>query len=148
MLNQIPWLLVCGGLTAAGLVLTILTFRRRGAAPAMRLAAWSLLPMAAYLTGAIGALWTIGATAVGFVTNLVLNPLVWAGVALAGVSLVLFVASGVLRSKKIAQAGGRPAKPKAAQAAPDRPAVPQKTQKTTEDDFSDIEEILRRRGIG
>ncbi|PZG12205.1 cellulose synthase [Nonomuraea aridisoli] len=160
--NQIAWLPLCGGLTVAGLVLAFLAFRRRGAAPGLRTTAWALLPMAAYLTGALPALWTIGSTLVGFVTGLVFNPAVWAGVVVAGLSAVLFVVSGVMRGRKLRKketpaepavqpGASRPAvgatppqntgtKPKPAQKAERRPAA-------ADDDFSDIEELLKRRGI-
>ncbi|SDK53207.1 hypothetical protein SAMN05421874_108170 [Nonomuraea maritima] len=162
-LNQIA-LPLCGGLAIAGLVLAYMLFRRRGVASGLRATAWALLPVAAYLTGALSALWTIGATVVGFVTNLVLNPMVWAGVALAGLSAVLFIVSGVMRGRRlrksadpaVAAEAERPAVGAKPQQAPGaRPAAgePKRAQKAgpkqaaKDDDFSDIEELLKRRGI-
>jgi heme exporter protein D len=164
--DQIAWFPLCVGLTVAGLVLSFMAFRRRGAASGMRMTAWALLPLAAYLTNALQALWTIGSTLVGFVTSLVFNPLVWAGVAVAGLSVVLFVVSGVLRGRKLAKAGGgkkageaaaevpagrqapaaRPAAAKAAPKSGPKPAV-ESRKKSADDDFSDIEDILKKRGI-
>ncbi|GAT68655.1 cellulose synthase [Planomonospora sphaerica] len=175
--DQIAWLPVCAGLTGAGLVLSFLLLRRRGAAAGLRAAAWALLPLAAYLTGALPTLWQIGTAVTGFVTGLVLNPTVWAGVAVAGVSVLLFLVSGFMRGRRLAAARG--AAP-AATAAPGAPAVqsaaagqgaaavtqplPKRTpatarpaqkpaakpaaQPAADDDFSDIEDILKRRGIG
>lgn len=159
--SQIAWFPLCVGLTVAGLVLSFMAFRRRGAASGMRVAAWALLPLAAYLTNALQALWTIGSTLVGFVTSLVFNPLVWAGVAVAGLSVVLFVVSGVLRGRKLAKAGGGKKTGEAAAEAPAgrqapaaRPAAKQTAKpaveskkKSADDDFSDIEDILKKRGI-
>ncbi|MFG1703254.1 cellulose synthase [Nonomuraea sp. M3C6] len=157
MYEQIAWLPLCAGVTAAGLVLGFLAFRRRGAAAGMRMTAWALLPVAAYLTGALQALWTIGATAVGFVTGLVLNPLVWAGVAVTGLAAVLFVVSGVLRGRKLsvgrkkkAPAEGpaiQPSANKPGAAAKPQPAVAAQKERKGDDDFSDIEDLLKRRGI-
>ncbi|NUW32113.1 cellulose synthase [Nonomuraea sp. SMC257] len=158
------WFPLCVGLTAVGLVLSFLAFRRRGVAAGMRVAAWALLPLAAYLTGALQALWTIGTTVVGFVTSLVFSPFVWAGVAVAGVSAVLFVASGVLRGRALSRDGERrkggkggkeaPAGPAEAPAVAGgrpaqtgKPAVEAPAKRKSDDDFSDIEDILRRRGI-
>ncbi|GII00018.1 cellulose synthase [Planobispora takensis] len=176
--EQIPWLALCAGLTGVGLVMSVMLLRRRGAAAGLRMAAWSLLPVAAYLTGALPTLWQIGTAVTGFVTGLVLNPMVWAGVAVAGLSLVLFLVSGVLRGRRLASARATaPAAAPAATAKPARPAVPsgqgaagpsgqgtavtqplpQRTpgaaprpgaKKSDDDDFSDIEAILKRRGIG
>ncbi|GIH96417.1 cellulose synthase [Planobispora siamensis] len=169
--EQIPWLALCAGLTGVGLVLSVMLLRRRGAAAGLRMAAWSLLPVAAYLTGALPTLWQIGTAVTGFVTGLVLNPMVWAGVAVAGLSLVLFMVSGVLRARRLSSArdSAPSAATPAATAKPARPAVPsgqgtavtqplpQRTpgaaprpgaKKSDDDDFSDIEAILKRRGIG
>lgn len=156
-IDQMTWLPICAGLTAVGLVLSFLALRRRGAAAGMRLAAWSLLPLAALLTGALSALWTVGSTLVGFVTSLVFNPVVWAGVAVTGLAVVLFVVSGVLRSRKLARADSaapsaatavKPAAPgKAVQQPAGKPAVAPPKSRTNDDDFSDIEDILKKRGI-
>ncbi|MEV0595149.1 cellulose synthase [Nonomuraea cavernae] len=157
--DQIAWLPLCVGVTIAGLALSFLAFRRRGAAAGLRTTAWALLPLAAYLTGALSSLWTVGATLVGFVTGLAFNPIVWSGVALTGLSVVLFVVSGVLRGRSAAKGAG-PAKakqaPRAAEgtaapkgtAAAGKPAVEATKKPKNDDDFSDIEEMLRRRGIG
>ncbi|GGO23864.1 hypothetical protein GCM10010116_48000 [Microbispora rosea subsp. aerata] len=159
--NDIAWLPLCAGLTAVGIGLSYLAFRRRGATAGLRATAWSLLPLAAYLTGALQTLWNIGAAAVGFVTGLVLSPSVWAGVILAGLSALLFVVSGTLRGRALSRA--RTARPEGGAAAPERSATPKPTQtgktaqdgkkaprqveQSTGDDFSDIEDILKRRGI-
>jgi hypothetical protein len=158
--DQIAWLPLCAGVTAAGLVLSFLAFRRRGASAGLRMAAWALLPTAAYLTGALQALWTIGATVVGFVTSLIFNPVVWSGVAVAGLAAVLFVVSGVMRGRKLSKARGEgksPApvtgppqaagrQPQAGQA-PTKPSVAPAKARKADDDFSDIEDLLKRRGI-
>ncbi|SEH00808.1 hypothetical protein SAMN05444920_117239 [Nonomuraea solani] len=168
--GAIAWLPLCAGASIAGLALAFLAFRRRGAASGMRVTAWALLPMAAYLTGALQALWTIGTTVAGFVTSLVFNPSVWAGVAVAGLSAVLFVASGVMRGRRLAfgrkkkaaapqqpatpgvqqgdKQGGRQTSGKPAAATPGpQPAVSAKKPAKADDDFSDIEDLLKRRGI-
>ncbi len=108
--NQIAWLPLCGGLTALGLVLTWFVFRRRGLRAGLRGVAWSLLPLAAYLTGAIEMLWKMG-TAIGdFATSFVFSPEKWVGVAVTGVALVAFVVSGMMRGRaaKDVRAEGRP----------------------------------------
>ncbi|GII78170.1 hypothetical protein Sru01_31520 [Sphaerisporangium rufum] len=174
--DQIAWLPLCGGITAVGLVLSFLAFRRRGAGAGLRGVAWSLIPAAAYLTGALPALWQVGSALTGFVAGLVLSPKVWAGVGLAGLSLVLFLVSGGLRRRRLRAAGaaaagnggnggntpaGRPAtRPAgaepaavggAASGAPTqpntRPMAARPARPAADDDLSDIEEILKRRGI-
>ncbi|MFC7388464.1 cellulose synthase, partial [Sphaerisporangium rhizosphaerae] len=109
--DQIAWLPLCAGVSAAGLVLSFLALRRRGAAAGLRGAAWSLIPIAAYLTGALPALWQAGTAVAGFLTGLVLSPMVWAGVIVAGLSALLFLVSGVMRGRRRAAdpEGERPA---------------------------------------
>ncbi|TKK83644.1 cellulose synthase [Herbidospora galbida] len=155
---QIAWLPLCAGLTAAGVVLAFLAFRRRGAAAGLRVTAWALLPLAAYLTGVLETLWNVVASIVTFVTRLVLSPTVWAGVALAGLSVVLFLVSGVMRGRTLRigrrsraeKQGAAPAAPAGA-AQPGRPAEVTKPMarpvESKNDDFSDIEDILKKRGI-
>jgi len=149
--DQIAWLPLCATLTAVGLVLTFLAFRRRGAAAGLRGLAWSLLPMAAYLTGALQTLWTIGTTVVRFVTGLVLSPAVWAGIVLAGLSVLCFLISGVLRRRSGARerTAGRRA-PAQAAGSGERPALGSQAKAPAgkaDDDFAEIEEILKRHGI-
>ncbi|MEV5410669.1 cellulose synthase [Thermopolyspora sp. NPDC052614] len=158
--DQIAWFPLCAGLTAAGLVLAFLAFRRRGVGSGLRMTAWALLPMAAYLTGALQTLWQIGTAAVSFVTGLVLSPAVWAGVILAGLSALLFVVSGVIRRRGRSASGGATAQapaaagrdrgraqPAAQPARPTQPLPPKRQEPVADDDFSDIEDILKRRGI-
>ncbi|MEV4460674.1 cellulose synthase [Microbispora sp. NPDC004025] len=160
--NDIAWLPLCAGVTAVGIGLSYLAFRRRGVTAGLRTTAWSLLPLAAYLTGALQTLWNIGAAAVGFVTGLVLSPSVWAGVILAGLSALLFVVSGTLRGRALSRARTAQPEPGGATAAPGRAATPEavtpktaqtgkkaprQVEQTAADDFSDIEDILKRRGI-
>ena len=82
--HQIAWLPLCAGLTGLGLVLSYLAGRKRGMRSMFRGAAWSLLPLAAYLTGAIEMIWRMGAAIGDFATSFVWSPRVWSGLAVAG----------------------------------------------------------------
>ena len=114
--SQIAWLPLCAGVTGVGLVLSFLLLRRRGAAAGLRGVAWSLLPLAAYLTGALPTVWQIGTAIVGFFTGLAFNPSVWAGVAVTG--LVRGALPGLRdaarppqsrrRTRRLRNAGGEP----------------------------------------
>ncbi|GAA1304599.1 hypothetical protein Psi02_43870 [Planotetraspora silvatica] len=155
--DQIAWLPLCAGLTAVGIALSYLAFRRRGLQAGLRATAWSLLPLAAYLTGALRTVWNIGSAVVGFVTGLVFSPMVWSGVVVTGLSVLLFFVSGGLRGRALSRARATgPADPEA----PAKAETPRKQGKAADprpveraakpapaDDFSDIEDILKRRGI-
>ena len=99
--NEIAWLPLCAGLTGVGLVLSYLAYRRRGLGSGLRWAAWSLLPIAAYLTGSIEMFWKMGVAIGDFAKGFVFSPKVWAGIALAGLAVVLFVVSGPMRRRGV-----------------------------------------------
>ena len=173
--DKIAWLPLCGGLTGLGLVLSYIAMRRRGLGTGLRWAAWSLLPMAAYLTGSIEMFWKMGVAVGDFAKGFVFSPKVWAGIALAGLAVVLFVVSGPMRRRGVdrgqdqqaAESGtgralGRdPAaagrgqlatRPAATVPAPDPAKAPAKGRKARnaaddDDDLADVADILRRHGI-
>jgi hypothetical protein len=159
--DQIAWLPLTAGLTGIGLVASWLAWRRRGVAAGLRGAAWSLLPVAAYLTGVLQLLWRFGSAIGSFASSFVFSPRVWSGVVVAGVALVLFVVSGGLRrgrdKKQAGQARPDPAvsgsRPPAAglpaPAAAQPVAAGRRGRKggADDDDLSEVEQILRRRGI-
>ncbi len=105
--DNIAWLPLCAGLTGLGLVLSYLVMRRRGLGSGLRWAALSLLPLAAYLTGAIKMIWQMGVAIGDFAKGFVFSAQVWAGIAVAGLAVVLFVASGPLRRRAKAQGQGQ-----------------------------------------
>jgi len=159
--DKIAWLPLCGGLTGLGLVLSYVAMRRRGLGTGLRWAAWSLLPLAAYLTGAIQMFWKMGVAIGDFAKGFVFSAEVWAGIAIAGLSAVLFVVSGRMRRRRVKQgqdkqavgATGRELAPRTAPVATTGTAkVPAKARKgksaaADDDDLGDIEDILRRHGI-
>jgi hypothetical protein len=175
--DSIAWLPLCAGLTILGLVLTAYVARRRGWRAMTRGAAWSLLPLAAYLTGSVEMFWKIG-TAIGdFAAAFAFSPEKWVGVGVAGLAAGLFLTGGGRARRKAAREraatratersrkkdaadgstvpGGLPAVASAKPAVPAKstvsakPAVPAKPAKpaASGDDMKDIEEILRNRGL-
>jgi len=127
--SSIAWLPLAAGLTILGLVLSYLAYRRRGLRPAVMGTAWSLLPIAAYLTGAIEMLWKVGAAIGQFGTGFVFSPMKWAGIGVTGLAFALFLAAGgrrrraasrearkAARADRKAEADGSPASPALAQA--------------------------------
>lgn len=126
-------------LTVLGLVVSVLLWRRRGAASGLRAAAWSLLPLAAGLTGTLRLLWEVTDSVTSWAARLVFSPAVWLGIALAVVSVVLFVVSGILRRRT----PSRQAAPAAAPAGrKDAAAVT-----AGDDDMAEIEALLKKHGI-
>jgi len=101
--SSIEWLPLAAGLTILGLVLSYLTYRRRGLRPAMLGVAWSLLPIAAYLTGAIEMLWKVGVAIGQFATGFVFSPEKWAGIGVTGLAVALFLAAGGRQRRRAAR---------------------------------------------
>ena len=92
--NDLTLLPFCAGLTLIGLIASWAAWRRRGVTAGVRGVAWSLLPVSLYLTGLLELVWDVvqSTTELGHAPDLL--AVVWAGVALFGVSVVLFVVSG------------------------------------------------------
>jgi hypothetical protein len=137
-MSDVFWFSLSLAITVLGLMGSWAAVRRRGLASGMRGAAWSLLPLAAYLTGVTK-----------FLTDLVFSPVKWAGVVLVGVGVVFYVVSGVMLRKGEEDGPAGPAEVPAgrkAKAAVQKPA--KAAGDTTMDaDMAEIERILRGRGI-
>jgi hypothetical protein len=123
-------------ITGLGLAGSWRAFQRRGLASGMRGTAWSLVPMAAYLTGLTK-----------WMTDLVLSPVKWIGLALLGVTVVLYVTSGVMLRRGVAAAEGQAAVPAGRKSKPGRAVEQGGSSPAADPDLADIEAILRNRGI-
>jgi hypothetical protein len=145
---------VCVAITVAGLVLSVMVWRKKGPGSGLRGIAWSLIPVAAYLTHSVRLIGQIVSAVVQFAGNFVFSPKAWFGVGLLGVSVLLFLASGgtpVMRRRKrrAAAKAGKGARsghddqaPSALPAKRERPAVP-----AGDDDLGEVRDILKRHGI-
>jgi hypothetical protein len=175
--NSIAWLPLTAGLTAIGMILSYYAYRRRGLRSALRWAALSLLPIAAYLTGSIEMFWKIGSAIGKFAEGFAFSTERWVGIAVAGLAVVLYLAGGGRERRKAArearkaardgqraEAGKSPSAgsleaadatrtlpasrlPEPVAASAKKPAKVGKTAAPVDDDMKDIEDILRKRGI-
>jgi hypothetical protein len=168
--NDLTLLPFCVGLTLLGLIASWAAWRRRGLAAGTRGVAWSLLPVSLYMTGLLKLLWDVLKSVTTWFAHLIFSPTVWAGVALFGVSVVLYVVSGVARSRRgDAPASKSDAKPAAnnsasasasqaigeltatgpapASAKPAKSGKASKSAKKESSEFDEIEDILKRHGI-
>jgi heme exporter protein D len=132
--------------TLLGLVVTALVWRRRGPASGTRALAWSLLPLAAGLTGVLRLGWDIADSVGSWAVRLVFSPVVWLGVVVAGVSAALFVVSGFLGRHTRPKAAKQKAQP-ASLPAKGRPPAKAPGATPADDDLADIEALLRKHGI-
>ncbi len=142
-MDDVAWAALTLSLTVLGGIWTWYTFRHRGLASGLRALAFTLLPLAAYLTRTLRMFTRIGQAVADWATSLVFNPMVWSGVVVAGISVVLFVVSGFLRGRapersKVAAARGKGQLPGAS---------PRGQAPAVDDDMAEIEALLRKRGI-
>ena len=146
--NDVSWGALALTLTLLGALWTWWAWRNRGAVAGVRGIAWTLLPVAAWLTGLMPLLGQLTSAVTGWATRLVFSPVVWMGVSVAGLAVVLFVVTGFVdrRRSSTLPAGGdgttRTSKP--TPAARGRKSV---GQPAADDDFDEIEALLRQRGI-
>jgi len=108
--SSIAWLPLAAGLTVLGLVLSYAVLRRSGVRPALRVVAVSLLPIAAYLTGAIEMFWKIGVAIGQFGTGFAFSTTKWVGIGVTGLAIALFLAAGGREARKIARGKRRAAR--------------------------------------
>ena len=139
---------VCVALSAAGLAIALLTAYRKRYLAAVRTAAFALLPVGLYMTGLVTLGSKVGKAVGSWASDLVFKPSVWAGFGVLAVSVVLYAGSRFAAGRRKEKGGGQGRAAVAPASA--APALPNsKRAQATSDlsDFSDVEEILKRRGI-
>ena len=144
-MDDAAWAALTLSLTVLGGIWTWFALRNRGLAAGLRALAFTLLPLAAYLTKTLQ-MFTGIVTEIGdWASALVFSPTVWAGVMVAGLSVVLFVVSGWMRTRSLG--AGKPADtPKAV--GPARGSAGKVPQDGAVDpEMAEIEALLRKRGI-
>ena len=146
---------VCIALTALGLVIAIVAWLRHRRGRAVQALGFAALPVGLYLTGLLGLVFDAAAALGRWASQLIFNPAVWTGVGLIGLAVVLWVVGGVVARRT---RGRRPVTKGADQPAvagrpvgrtSGQPKAPNASGATAAggDDFDEIEELLRRRGI-
>jgi hypothetical protein len=151
LVDGVTWAALTAVLTALGATWTWYAFGHRGPASGLRGAGLTLLPPAAFLTGTLEMFTEIGGSVLDWATSIVLSPVVWAGIVLAGLSVVLFGTSAALRERgrgAPATMADQPRETRARRRDGELPAAGQSTgEPLLDDDLSDVEAILKRRGI-
>jgi hypothetical protein len=146
-------------LTLLGLGVSAVLWARRGPARGLRGIAWSLLPLAAGLTGVLKLGWEVTDAVVTWASRLVFSPVVWLGLAVTALAGVLFVVSGwMLRRGGGAEArgagdggtavtGGRAGElPRTASAPAAQPRA-RGGAASSDPELDEIEQLLRKHGI-
>lgn len=124
-------------------VVTFFRWRARGLAAGLRGTAWTILPVAAWMTGVLELAFDIADSVGRWAVHLVFSPVVWLGVVLAGMSAVLFGASAVLSGRSSGRGRAVGSTPDAV----GRRETKAQPASSSLDELDDIEAILRRHGI-
>ncbi|MEU8120782.1 hypothetical protein AB0C21_18900 [Spirillospora sp. NPDC049024] len=129
------------GVTLVGLVISWGAYRRRGAATGLRGAALSLVPLAAAMTGVTE-----------FFVDLAFSPVKWAGIAVGGLAVLLYLASGAMLSRRGDAGGGKAAGGGEGHRSAGRGGKPRRGVEGPapgggDPELAEIEKILRDRGI-
>jgi len=140
---------VCSAVAAAGLGIAAVTAYRKRFLSAARIAAYALVPLGLVMTGVVD-----------WLADTAFSPTAWAGFGVLGASWLLFSSTraverrrGVTRKERkeaarSAQSGAvAPAASAPSLGSGSRPAAKPKTAPRAEEDFSDIEAILKKHGI-
>lgn len=149
-----PWVLLGLALSAAMLACTPFLWRNRGAVFGLRWFAISLLPAGLALTGLLTLFGRVGRAIGSFFGGAVFSPRVWVGYALIGAAVVVWLVARAVRSRgrgdegaRHVEGGSRPAPSVGKAAAPAIGRSKSSAAQAEDDEFADIEAILRRRGI-
>lgn len=139
---------VCSAVSAAGLGIAAVTAYRKRFLAAVRIAAYSLIPVGLVMTGVVG-----------WLADTAFSPTAWAGFGLLGAAWALLATTraverrrGSTRAERKAARGARsetavaPTAPAPSLGPATRPATAPRATGST-DDFSDIEAILKKHGI-
>lgn len=151
-MDEVTWAALAAVLTALGGAWTWYAFRHRGVASGLRGAGLTLLPPAAFLTGTLEMFTEIGGSVLDWATSLVFSPIVWAGIVLAGLSVVLLGTSAALRDRGLGSTpeekpGRQPRQASGRRSAGELPPASGRGEPAIDDELADIEAILKRRGI-
>ncbi|MEU8758363.1 hypothetical protein [Streptomyces sp. NPDC048659] len=139
---------ICSAVSVAGLGIAAVTAYRKRFASAARIAAYALVPLGLVMTGAVG-----------WLASTAFSPTAWAGFGVLGAAWLLFSTTRAVERRRAGRpetgAGETPSAVAPKASAPSlgsrRAAAPQpqaaKPAKAPEEDFSDIEAILKKHGI-
>jgi hypothetical protein len=146
-----PW---AGAMTVLLLVVTVLTWRRRGAGTGLKLLGVSLLPMAAVLLGLQRTLRLVVTAVWDFIRQFVGITTAWIGLGMAALGVLLYLLGGAINARQLSRArAGQPGevqdgtRPAVGPSGSTARATKANKKPDGDDDLSDVEEILRRRGI-
>ncbi|MDO5683144.1 MAG: hypothetical protein Q4G46_10000 [Propionibacteriaceae bacterium] len=147
---------VAVSLTVLGLILAIILWLRGRRGRAVQALGFSVLPMGLYLTGLLVLVFDAVTALARWGVRLVFSPIIGIGLSLIGLAIVLWIVGGFVARRtrpavttgadRAAAASGRDTRNKGAGKAL-QPKAPKAQASGAGDEFDEIEELLRNRGI-
>jgi hypothetical protein len=144
LVNDVSWGALALALTALGGIYTWWALRHRGFAAAVRAGGFTLLPLAAWMTGLLEVFGDITDVLSRWFVHLVFSPVVWLGVIVFVVAFVL-IGAGNFVARRRDPATDKPAKRRAE--APRSVGPTTKKDPLIDDEMAEIQAILKKRGI-
>jgi hypothetical protein len=150
--NDVSWGALALALTALGGIYTWWALRHRGFAAAVRAAGFTLLPLAAWMTGLLQVFSKVTDAFGHFFLHLVFSPVVWLGMVVFVVAFVLIGASNAVSRRSgpapAANKSKKAKKPKKQGADQAQALAPvSKHDPLIDDEMAEIQAILKKRGI-
>jgi hypothetical protein len=151
LVNDISWGALALALTALGGIYTWWALRHRGFAAAVRAGGFTLLPLAAWMTGLLEVFGDVTDAFGHWFVHLVFSPVVWLG-GLVFVLAFVLIGAGNLVSRRQDPAGAQQKAPKSKKAAKDADASRAVGRASAhdpliDDEMAEIQAILKKRGI-
>jgi hypothetical protein len=141
--NDVSWGALALALTALGGMYTWWALRNRGFAAAVRAGGFTLLPLAAWMTGLLEVAGDIGDALGHWLTRLVFSPFVWLGMLLFVVAFVLIGASNFVTRRREPDVAPR----KRGREKPKAVGTTSRPDPLIDDEMAEIQAILKKRGI-
>ncbi len=158
------WSILALLLTGAGGAATWWAFTRRGSVAGTAALGWTLLVPAAWLTGVLQLVSRVSSAVARWATHLAFDLTFWAGIVLGGIGALLIVTASALRARgsdtspapgetraapTVAEVTGRKRPRRGSKGGSKRGSKSGATGggPGSDDDLSDIEALLRKRGI-
>lgn len=146
-MNDVSWGALALALTTLGGIYTWWALRHRGFAAATRAAGFTLLPLAAWMTGLLKVFGDVTDVFGHWFVHLVFSPVVWLGVVVFVVAFVL-IGAGNFVTRRRGPTADMPAKPaKRRTEAPRAVGPATKSDPLIDDEMAEIQAILKKRGI-
>ncbi|MBO0844668.1 MAG: hypothetical protein J2P22_04555 [Nocardioides sp.] len=145
-MDNVSWGALAMSLTVVGGIYTWWALRHRGVTAAVRAAGFTLLPLAAWMTGLLSVFGDVADSFAHWFTHLIFSPMVWLGVIVFFVAIVMIGGANVV-SRRV---DPKPKKRRGGAVKADKPKAVSKTSSPDpliDDEMAEIQAILKKRGI-